>query len=506
MGALETIRTWALRRLAGPAVAPKREPRFRAGFAGAQTGRLAFSLQQSSQSVNSDLDGALTILRSRARGLTANNEFGRRFLSLVSNNIVGPCGPKLQVRALLSNGTTLDKAANDAVEMAFAKWSRRADVTGRMSLARLLCVLVEGVARDGEALVRVVRGKNLPHGVALQLLEPDRLDESFNARLTNGNIIRQGVELDSAMRPVAYHVFSSHPGEAYAGMTTRDRERVPARDMYHVFLPRRAEQVRGYTWLHAVLMRANMLAGFEEAAIVAARVGAAKMGVFTRKPEAADAIDTLGDAKDAAGALQVSAEAGEFFELPPGYELSSWDPEYPHQNFESFVKQCVRGLAAGLDVATHNLSGDMTDVNYSSARIAELAERDVWQALQEWLIDSFLYPFYATDWLPSALLRGEIALQPSGKALPYDRVTKFADASRFQGRRWGWVDPLKEAQAAQALIDARLASRTEITAAQGREWDDVVAELGQEQDAIETEGLQPAPPPPAPQDPPEKDD
>lgn len=467
------------------------------GFAGASIGRLTMSLAQVSGAVNADLDGSLVILRARARGLCANNEWGRRFLSLVAINLVGPSGPTLQVRAKTVGGQ-LDKAANDAVEIHWARWARTADIGGRMSLARMLQVVVKGVARDGEAIVRIVRNKKLPYGIALQLLEADRLDENLNARLANGNTIRQGVELDTMLRPVAYHVFTSHPGESWnAG--PRTTERVDARDLYHVYLPERAEQVRGYTWLHAVLMRSSMLHGFEEAAVVAARVGAAKMGVFKRSADASDVgLNQIADAKDGTtGALHMNAEPGEFVELPVGYELQSWDPEYPHANFESFLKACLRGLATGLDVATHNLSGDMTDVNYSSARIAELAEREVWTQLQNWLIESLVLPVFG-DWLASALMRGEITFELSGKALPTDRFQKFYNVSRFQGRRWAWVDPLKEAQAAGELVNLGLASRTELAAAQGREFDDVIDELAAETVAMKAAGLSTAPKAPKP--------
>lgn len=463
-----------------------------AGFAGAAITRLTASMAQWSNAVNADLDGALVILRSRARSLCANNEWGRRFLSLVAINLVGANGPTLQVRAKERRGG-LDKAANDAIETHWARWARGADVSNRMSLARMLAVIAKGVARDGEAIVRVVRNNKLPYGLALQLLEADRLDEAMNQVLTNGNRIRQGVEVDSTLKPVAYWMWTTHPGENWPG-GSRQRERVDARDVYHIYLPERAEQVRGYSWLHAVLMRGAMLHGFEEAAVVAARVGAAKMGVFKRSPDASDVgLNQIADAKDSTtGALQMTAEPGEFVELPVGYELQSWDPEYPHANFESFLKACLRGLASGLDVAAHNLTGDMTDVNYSSARIAELAEREVWTTLQGWLIDSFLQPLFR-DWLGSALIRGAITFEESGKALPTDKLEKFAGAARFQGRRWAWVDPLKEAQAAGELVALGLESRTALAAAQGREFDDVLDELAAEKTAMDAAGLSTAP-------------
>lgn len=472
-----------------------------AGFAGAAVDRLTASLSQWSGSINADLDGQLAILRARARALAANNEHGRRFVNLVAANIVGQ-GPRLQVRAF-TRDQVLDKPANDAIETHWARWGRRAEITGRMGFAHMLRVMTKAVARDGEALVRKVRNRNLPYGMALQLLEADRLDDQLNATLDNGNTVRMGVEVDAYLRPVAYHIKTAHPGEAWRA--SAQTERVPARDVYHVFLQERAEQVRGYTWMHAVLQRMNMLHAYEEAAVVAARVGASKMGIFTRKDDAPSSLETMADEKDPLGNLQMSAEPGEFLELPPGYSLDSWDPDYPHANFESFLKACMRGVASGLDLATHNLAGDMTDVNYSSARIAELTERDAWKMGQDWLHEHFLVPLYQ-DWLASAMLLGQITFEGTGKALPADRLEKFLDVSRFQGRRWPWVDPVKDIEAYERAIALGVDSRTAYAAAQGKEIEDVMDELAQEKKYAGTLGLElasgaPAKPQPKPDQP-----
>lgn len=463
------------------------------GFSAAAINRLTAGLSQSSRAVNADLDSALVILRSRARYLCANNEFGRRFLSLVANNVVGPRGPSLQVRRYDRNGG-LDKPVNDTVETHWARWGKRCDVTGRLSLAALLRIAIRSVARDGEALIRVVHGRAYSYGFALQVLEVDRLNESLNRIEPNGNVTRMGVEMDDRMCPVAYWIYERHPGENWHAGGPRQMERVPAKDIFHLFTQERAEQVRGYTWLHAVLNRANMLAGYEEAAITAARVGASKMGVITRSIESGtDRPNDIADGEDpTTGALQMSAEPGEFFDFTsmPGVDITSWDPEYPHQNFDSFLKACIRGWATGVDVATHNLSGDMTDVNYSSARIAELNERDAWLTAQDWLIGAFIEPIYQ-EWLNTALLRGDITFEKSGKRMPETLWREIVNASRFQGRRWSWVDPLKEAQAARELIAAGLASRTEIAASMGREFDDIVDELGQENKIMEEKNIKP---------------
>ena len=483
------------------AIAARGRANARAGaeFSGALNSRLTAAMAGYSLALNADLDVALVPLRSRARQLAHNTEFGRRFLSLVANNVIGRHGPLLQVRAKLASGT-LDKAANDAVELAWARHLSKFDIRAQMSLGWLQRVGMKAVARDGEVLLRTVVDRK---SFRLQLLEADRLDETINqfSRET-GNHIRQGVEMDAAMRPIAYYVKTAHPGETWRGKQVYDTERVPVEQMLHLFVPERPEQVRGYSWMHAVILKSGWLNQFAESAVVAARVGASKMGVFTREMDAdGDALKQLADDTDGQS-LQMSAEAGEFIELPAGYDLKSWDPKFPDVAFESFVKSCMRGISAGLDVAAHNLSGDMTDVNYSSARIAELSEREMWMALQDWWIESMLLPVYRR-WLQWSLVRGDVTFETSGLALPADRFEKFFNASFFRGRRWSWVDPSKDIAAKKEAVALKVTSRTRIAAEEGVEWDDVLIELAQEEQQIQANGLAaspapaPAPAPPA---------
>lgn len=521
MNLLDKLRTFFARGKPGPGTPAKRtdDSAYSAtfgngsggGFAGGAVNRLTVSLATWSGAINADLDASLVIMRARARQLAQSNEYGRRFLSLVATNVVGPHGPKLQVRAYTdfpdqrNKKPVLDKVANDAIEVHYARWCKVSDVTGRMDFAQQCRVAIKGAARDGEALVRYVRRPDLPYGIALQLLEADRLDEQLNVLFQNGGAIRQGVEIDSSGRPLALHIKTTHPGDRYTQAHAKS-ERVPMSQILHIYLPERAEQVRGYSWFHAIILRALQLHGFNEAAVIAARIGASKVAALVPKDTDGGpmpgALDAVADGKSSSGALHMDVEAGDILQVPQGYDLDSWNPEYPHANFESFVKAAMRGISAGLDVATHNLSGDMTDVNYSSARIAELSERDMWITLQQWFIRAMVQPVFE-EWLAIALLRGEITL-PNGKALPAEKLGKFRDAARFQGRRWPWVDPSKEIDAAQKAVDLGITSRTRLAAERGEEFDDVLDELTQEREQLEAAKLagRPVAPPAAPPAPP----
>lgn len=448
-------------------------------FSAATTDRFDSGWLAFGTGINADLEAALTTLRARSRDWFQNTDMGQRYGTLVADNIVGADAPRLQVRAKLSGGTTMDEVANTAIESAWAEWCQRGncEVTGQLSFGELLRAVAEGTARDGEHLARRLRDKSLKHGFALQLLDVDRIDTgmSFAPSTRGANAVRLGVEIDSLGRKVALWLHSTHPGDSGAGMAPKGVSgRVPADQLLHGFIVKRPEQARGYPWTSAVLKRANTLDQYEQYAVVAAKIGAAKMGFYTVDKDMVDGGLALEDLKDATGELVQDVEAGMLEALPPGVDFKSFDPDYPHQNFGSFVDQCQRGLAAGLNVAHHNLSGNMAGVNYSSARIAELSERRHWRALQKWLISTFVRPVFE-DWLQMALLTQSIRL-PSGAPLPADRWEKFAAAASFQPPGWAWVDPEGDIKAAAIAATYDMRSLRQITDEQGVDLAEVLAD------------------------------
>lgn len=448
-------------------------------FSAATTDRLTTGWLAFNTGINADLEAALSALRARSRDWAMNTDMGERYLTLVADNIVGAEPPRLQVRAKLIDGTTQDEAANTAIETAFAEWCQRGncEITGRLSFGEVCRNIIEGTARDGEYLARRVRDKQLHHGFALQLLDVDRIDSGMNfaPSVRGGHAVRMGVEIDGVGRPVALWLTSSHPGDSGGGLSAKPiSDRVEIGNLLHGFVQRRPEQARGYPWASAVLKRANMLDQYEQYAMVAARIGAAKMGFYTVDKDMVDGGLTLDQLKDATGELVQDVEAGMLEALPPGVDFKSFDPDYPHQNFGSFVDQCQRGLAAGVNVAHHNLSGNMSGVNYSSARIAELAERRHWRALQKWLISSFVRPVFE-DWLRMALATRSIRL-PNGAPLPADRFEKFSTAASFQPPGWAWVDPEGDIKAAAIAATYDMRSMRQITDEQGVDLAEVLAD------------------------------
>lgn len=448
---------------------------------------LTAGFSRAAGSADQDVYGSLETVRSRSRFLAYNNDYVRRWLSMVETHVVGPNGFGLQVRAKFPDGT-LDEVGNTAVEDAFWKWARRGncDVTGRLSLRDVLRIAIKAVARDGECLIRKVEGNAAGNkeGFALQVVDIDRLDVKKNETLRSGNVIKMGVEINSVGRPVAYWLKTRHPGEdASQLMPGIYEERVPATDIYYLGLIERPEQTRCLPWLVSSLLRLKHLGAYEEAAVVAANIGAAKMGFFTSTDGDGR---SMADGYDSAGEYVQEATPGHFGVLPEGTSFTPFDPSYPHEQFGAFVKASLRGIASGLGVSYNSLGNDLEGVNYSSLRAGVLEERDLWMSLQTWLSETLLEPLFA-DWLTIALLKGQV-LTPRGQAITFDKLDKF-NVPQWQGRRWQWVDPLKDVEANIAAINAGLKSRRDVIAEQGRDITEVWADLAKEKAEAERLGL-----------------
>lgn len=471
----------------------------RRDFAAGSSGRLLANWNAQNISLNADLYRNLDKLRARSRDLCKNNDYAKRFLGMVAANVVGGTGVGLQAR-IYDSPKVPDAGANSAVERAFSAWSAKGvcDVTGRLSFRHLQVLAAKTAARDGEALVRIIRGSSAGNafGFALQVLSVDRIDTQLVRAPEKGrNEIKMGVEIDAFGRAVAYHLRPYHPGELWFtdGTNVGSHIRVPASEVIHLYMPdEEAEQLRGLPWMHAAMVRLNHLGAYEEAAVIAARVGAAKMGFFTTP----DGTPPGADGEEADGVPFTEVEPGAFGTLPQGVEFAPFNPDYPHQMFEQFVKANLRGIASGMGVAYHALANDLTSVSFSSIRSGTLEERDQWMAIQAWFVESFLEPIYA-EWIKFALAAGQVKLD-NGSALSLTKLEKFS-AHVWQPRRWQWVDPKNDMEAAVIAIENGLKTRTQACAELGLDFEDVLVQLAAEQDLADELGVKLGAAPPAPE-------
>jgi lambda family phage portal protein len=442
-------------------------------YQGAIANRLTSDWFTTNLSADNILRWALYRLRARTRDLERNNDYARKFLREVEQNIIGHNGVKLQCQAKTKYKNLPDSDKNTEVEQAWAQWGKVSGVDG--SNFRDICKLaMRRVAVDGEVLIRIIKGYDNPFNFGLQILESDLLDEKLYEDLPNGNSIVMGVEKDGYGKPVAYWLFNRYPYD----LNTQGVKhiRVPAEEMIHLFMRERPTQTRGIPWFVSAIIKLRMLGAYEEAELVGARIGSAKMGFFTQSLEGAE---YTGD-KDENGEIISEVEPGILEKLPPGVDFKPFNPSSPNTQFENFNKALLRGISSGIGGAYNTIANDYESVNYSSLRASELEVREFWKDIQEWFISNFLDRVY-NEWLPFAILSNQVSI-------PYTDIKRFTNI-KWQARRWGWVDPLKDAQGKVLEMDNGLTTRTQILAEQGIDFEDLLIQMAEEKALAEKYGV-----------------
>ena len=448
-------------------------PGHKRSFGAADVSRLTDGWLTDSSAINSYLSTALPAMRARSRDLVRNNPYAKRYSTVMKSNIVGPQGITVQAASTWFQGgkEVLDTRANDAIELAYKKWGERtADLAGSMSWVEMQQQSIGTAVTDGEFIFR--KHYSNATGFQLQAMDPALLDITRNKTERNGNITLMGIEHSPEMMPLRYFFRRmDSQGNYNSGIVYS----VPADEIIHVYKSDWVGQCRGVPWMHAAMVRMKQLDGYDEAAITAARHGAAHMGFFTS--ETGEGYQ--GDGQDAEGNIIHDADPGTFHQLPAGMDLRQYDPKYPHDQYPHFTKVNIQGMSAGMDISYPTLSNDLEGVNYSSIRAGVLEDRELFKTMQGWLIRSLIVPVFE-EWIEYAVLRGEILVGSRPLTRPVEDYRK----ANYQGRRWSWVDPQKDMNANELSVKLKTRSRSQIIRDQGDDPETTWREIERENEIL----------------------
>ncbi|MEO1576181.1 MAG: phage portal protein, partial [Pseudomonadota bacterium] len=375
--------------------------------------------------INQEIESDLTALRARSRHLAKNDGYVRRFLALAVTNIVGPRGFTFK-STVKTNGGKPQRNIAKAIEEGWGDFSKPMHfcARGELSLRDYCKLYVTQIMRDGELFTVRFDGEG-EYGHRYQYVDPELCPVEYQGIAANGNRIRMGIEFDERGRKVAYYFRALHAIDANT-YTTHSRQylRIPADRVDHDFLIEYPDQLRGVPIIAAALLRARRIAGYEDAEVIAKRISSSKMAVVEPgdNNEAYEGDRETYESDTGEEIIDETDDGEDFIEIEPGTvarlarnaKLSTFDPQH-HQDFDIFIKRMLRGLASALGISYHALASDLEGVNYSSTRTGVQDDRDIWMALQDFLIDHALTPKFET-WLRRSLLLGRIVV--AGKPLP----------------------------------------------------------------------------------------
>lgn len=410
-----------------------------------------------------DADGAAArrqTIAFAARDMVRNSSIAARAQSVVVSNVIGDgIIPGLEAARDSTRARFMDLVRDHCDTTAV-------DADGRANLYGLQRLVFAAAFTDGEALVRI-RRRTLRDGLALpfqlQLLEADYLDETQDIAAPSGITIRNGVEYDASGRRVAYHLHDEHPGSVSRFSSTRSR-RVPASEVIHVYRQDRPGQQRGVSWLAPVAIHLQDLSDYLDAQVMRQKI-AACFAAFRVSP----------DAEDGEAVVPAKLSPGAIATLGPGEDIRFADPPSV-DGLDEFVRTSLRAIATGVGITYEALSGDLSNVNYSSARMGRM-EMDRNVSAWQWLM---LTP-QMLDPIGGLMLEAWQAVEPT-RDLRRARVTWTPPARVI-------VDPTREIPAMRDAIRAGLKSWQSTVRGLGFDPETVAAEMAQDNAMFDRLGL-----------------
>jgi len=417
-------------------------------YEAASRGGRAANWYASGTDANAENQFALTTIRNRARDLVRNNAYAAKAIDVLQNNAVG-----YGIRA----GIRDSRAA-----AAWKQWAETTacDFDGVHDIYGLQALVMRTVAESGEC---IVLRRFVNRELKLQVLEPDHLDTSKTENTSTGAQIIQGVEFDTRGRRVAYWIFPEHPG-GLSVMRSLTPERYPASGVLHIFERQRPGQIRGVPFGVSSFIRLRDFAQYEEAQLLRQKI-ASCYAVFV-----SDSTDSIASSTD--DTIPDRVAPGTIERLPPGKSVSFATPPTV-ENYAEYSSVMLHAIAAGYGVPYEALTGDLSQVNFSSARLGWLEFQRRISALQ-WrlLIPQFCAPAFGW-WANFAELQGV----PVGVA------------ANWTPPRREMIDPGKEIAAVENAVRAGFVTLPEAIKEFGYEPSEVFAEIASTNETLDNLGI-----------------
>lgn len=314
-------------------------------------------------------------LRRLSRGLVRDNAMAHAIVREWTTLVVGD--------GFVANSTP-------EAEAIWSAWSKQCDAQGAgRSWNTLLRTAVRARAEGGEVYIRrrprrpgdTVNGlpgsEPLDTLVQVQLLEAEQL--AWDAPGT-----MYGIELDALDRPRAFRFYRRHPDETVMGFVpSSETTAVVASDIAHYFdATARPGVMHGLPLLTPVMQDIWDLGGVRDAKRVKERVAAALSVLLEGSPEqlmsdsgvprpiGTDRTDAL--ATDADGLRVDGIEPGAILRLPTGMKATVVQPP---QSSGFDERWDAHNIASGAGLTYSRMTGDLSQVNYSSGKLGEANSR-----------------------------------------------------------------------------------------------------------------------------------
>jgi len=453
------------------------------GYRSARHNRLNSEWHPMDGSADDAILNDLPTLRARSQDAVRNNSDAASAVSTMVTNVVAN-GIRLQSRVSMADGLPEDgiteemaSAMQKACEVVFYRWQPWADAAGRLDFFEMQAQVERAMLVDGEVLAirQMIDMPGRPYKTAVELVEPARLGTPID--MMSDKSIRGGVKIGEHGEPMGYWIMKPQANglqKASSDGYTYYEKMDPMTGManvLHLYHQDRPGQSRGVPMLSSQLDLIEHIERYVEAEVVAAR-SAACSGIIITTP------DPYSAAAGNATILQTGTDGTERIEnlqpnmvqyLMPGQDMKTFQVDRPGTQFEGFLSVMQRRFGSAWGLPDALISKDFSKANYSSMRAALLQAYRLFRYRQSWLSRKFCQPVY--EWvLQEAAAMGQL---PVDAATFVNHLDIFC-AAQWVPPGWEWIDPLKEATAAEKSMGNYLSNLVQEAATRGLNWEHIL--------------------------------
>jgi lambda family phage portal protein len=430
-----------------------------------KTGRTQKNWRPTSKPFNLEIKGKESLILARAKFLEFNSTQLNSMLKSLERNVTRT-GIKPQAK-IKNARKELNVSLNDLIEEHWDIWTRKefCDIQALRDFYRMQKLIYRRFFVDGGIFVKFVNDKESKYRLKLQLLELELLDTAKNEVLENGNQIVSGVEINGYRKPVAFWICETPKSPFHSYLNgSNNSKRISTDEIMLIYDPFRVEQLHPLSCISSVITKLNDLLDIDENELTKEKLQTALSAIIIKNDAYAISVDST-EETDADGDIEEIWKSGGVAYLEPGEDIKTLESNKNTSGYQTFQKIQARDASKAVGLSAEQVTGDLSEVNYSSARTGSIEDEKFFKMQQQFMIDVFCQPVYE-KFIDALYLTGILnAVDFTKNPYKYYKALWLTPGN-------DWIDPLKQANAEVTLIKNGLKTRRQYFGERGLDFDE----------------------------------
>ncbi|MBW7838402.1 MAG: phage portal protein [Chitinophagaceae bacterium] len=398
-------------------------------------------------------------LKNRSRDLYRNNTYSHRAHNSIANN---------------TTGTGIVPAIKDnRLKKAWKDWASETsvDFDENLNFYGIQNLCMRTMSMHGEVLIlRIKTNKSKAQEIPLELkvISTKFLDSGKDTSLSKNGYISGGIEFDQNGKKKGYWIFPVDPSVDHSISKFWSKE-----DVIHLFFQDEPGQIHGVPFGSSAIISLRDFDDYSDAQLMRQKI-AACFSVFITKTDG----EMMGGLEPSDGDQHLErVEPGIIEHLEPGKSVTFASPP-PAEGYGEYSRNILTGVASGYGMSYEAMTGDLSNVNYSSGRMGYLEYQRSIEAWQHFILIPKLCRGVWRWFVNAGIIAGVIS--------------KDADLNiewTAPGRKM--IDPVKEVNGLREQVRAGFMSWQEAVRSLGYSPDEILEELKTAAAEFDKAGIQP---------------